>query len=82
MGVINREAEMNHIDVIAHGAPNSFARKIQHDPGLAIEILRKCKWLLGHSVPSGMTDLGLLKYRKIMDEVYLEDLKEISDDVV
>lgn len=54
---------MNHIEVIAHGAPGSLARRFQEDPGLAIELLRKAKWVMGHSVPSGMTEEGKLKYR-------------------
>lgn len=31
---------MTHIDVIAHGAPNSFARSVQHDPCVAVGLLR------------------------------------------
>lgn len=72
---------MNKIEVIAHGSPNSLARRIQEDPGYAIEILRKCKWVLGHSVPSGLTEEGGLKYRRLMNELYEDKLKEVSDEI-
>lgn len=31
---------MNTITVTAHGAPNSLARKLQHDPTLGIEAIK------------------------------------------
>lgn len=34
---------MNSISVTAHGCQNSFARKVQHDPSAAIDLLNACK---------------------------------------
>lgn len=37
---------MNHTTVIAHGAPNSFMRRVQEDPHIALNLLRACERLL------------------------------------
>lgn len=37
---------MNHITVIAHGSEGSFARRVQEDPGIAIEMLHLCRMLV------------------------------------
>lgn len=34
---------MNHLTVIAHGDPNSFARRVQVDPTIAVELVQKVR---------------------------------------
>lgn len=38
---------MNHINVIAHGSPNSWIRGVQHDPSIAVSLLTVCEMALG-----------------------------------
>jgi hypothetical protein len=41
-----RRKAMNTITVIAHGAPGSFVRRVQHEPHIAFELLSELKALI------------------------------------
>lgn len=46
---------MNTIIVIAHGAPNSFVRRVQEDPSIASDLLRALQKLLHYTDPETAT---------------------------
>ncbi|HVL14478.1 MAG TPA: hypothetical protein VM529_18035 [Gemmata sp.] len=43
---------MNTISVMAHGSPGSFVRRVQENPALAVELLRRLKWYVEHDAAS------------------------------
>lgn len=55
---------MNCIQVIAHGCPNSFARRVQHNPQIAVDLLDCLKRIafspVGHAESSD---------RQVLDEI-------------
>lgn len=68
---------MNHITVIAHGAPHSWIRGVQHDPSIASRLLAACEMALG-SLRHDRDTNGGRGYHRTINEI--EAVLEASKD--
>lgn len=49
---------VNHITAYAHGAPNSFVRRVQHNPGIAADLLRTLEAIVNEADTNPFAAIG------------------------